>query len=257
VIREDLVIGERRERVHGRLLAPGERTGPCPAGLFVHGWGATQRQTQGLAKQLAALGGIGLTVTLRGHGPSRRRRRTVTRAENLADVRATYDLLRAREDVDTARIGVVGRSYGGYLAVLLSADRPVDWLVLQAPALYEDDGFDRPKAALGAEQDVAGYRRRALPPDANRALRCAARFRGDVLLVESELDVVVPHPTIANYLEAFSGARSVTHHVLRRADHGLAQRGARRAYRAAVRRWWSELLDGAARPRDTAARREA
>ena len=60
-----------------------------------------------------------------------------------------------------------------------------------------------------------------------------ARFTGDVLLVESERDAVIPHPVIANYLEAFGhAAASVTHRVIRGADHGLSEERWRRAHGA-------------------------
>ncbi|MGF6468829.1 hypothetical protein OKW32_006679 [Paraburkholderia youngii] len=50
---------------------------------------------------------------------------------------------------------------------------------------------------------MVAYRKRIVPSSDNRALRAAARFRGDVLLVESEHDQIVPHPAIASYLQAF------------------------------------------------------
>ena len=47
------------------------------------------------------------------------------------------------------------------------------------------------------------YRRTPLTPADNRALRSAAGFEGDVLLVEAERDDVIPHQVIANYRAAF------------------------------------------------------
>ena len=60
-----------------------------------------------------------------------------------------------------------------------------------------------PKRRLDKDE-LAAYRRRPLDPEENRALRACAAFRGDVLMVESEHDDVVPHPVIANYLAAFA-----------------------------------------------------
>ena len=55
---------------------------------------------------------------------------TVTRAQNLDDLKAAYDTLARLPSVDPASIAVVGLSYGGYLAALLTRERPVEWLAL-------------------------------------------------------------------------------------------------------------------------------
>jgi hypothetical protein len=222
------------QHINGKLLQPSDANGRRPAVLFVHGWGSSQRRSIGKAKQLVNAGFVCLTFNLRGHARTVEQRDTVTRAQNLRDVMAAYDLLAAQSDVDADRIGVVGGSYGGYLATLLTAERDVRALALRAPALYKDGDFDRPKRQLNLDPDLPAYRRRRLQPSDNIALAAAARFDGDVLIVESEHDTVIPHPVIANYLHAFGVAGSVEHEVIGDADHGLSQKGWRRA--------WGELL---------------
>ena len=70
-------------------------------------------------------------------------------------------------------------------------------------------------------------------------LTSASRFTGDVLIVESEHDTVIPHQVIENYLHAFAvAARSVTHCVLRRADHGLSCVSFRKAYGKILEDWF-------------------
>jgi len=110
-------------------------------------------------------------------------------------------------------------------------------LALRAPALYKDGDFDRPKRQLNLDPDLPAYRRRRLEPSDNIALAAATRFAGDVLIVESEHDSVIPHPVIANYLRAFAAAGSVEHEVLRDADHGLSQKAWRRAWGDVLVRW--------------------
>jgi uncharacterized protein len=231
------------QRIGGRLLLPPPPVHDRhPAVLFVHGWGATQRHDIGKGKRLQRLGYAGLTFNLRGHARTRRQRDTVTRADNLRDLLAAYDFLVAQPGVDPERIAVVGSSYGGYLAVLLTADRKVRALALQAPAIYKDPDFDRPKTALNLDGDLPAYRRRRLTPDDNLALRNAARFEGDVLLVESEHDSVIPHQVVENYRVAFGAAASVSHRLLGDADHGLSREPWRRRYGAALAEWLSRVL---------------
>ena len=118
--------------------------------------------------------------------------------------------------MDPSAVGVVGSSYGGYLGAILTSLRPVRWLGLRAPALYEDDGWGLPKRWLHHDTDLIAFRHRAVPAEENVALRACADFRGDVLLVESERDNVVPHPVIESYLSACVHARSLTYRVLER-----------------------------------------
>jgi dipeptidyl aminopeptidase/acylaminoacyl peptidase len=62
----------------------------------------------------------------------------VTRQDGLDDVLAAYDYLASQPLIDKTAIGVIGTSYGGYLAMLLTAYRPVRWLAMRVPALYPD-----------------------------------------------------------------------------------------------------------------------
>jgi len=152
---------------------------------------------------------------------------------------AAYDFLLQQPAIAGDEIGLVGSSYGGYLAVLLTAQRNVRWLALRAPALYMDADFDRPKRELNLDAALSAYRNMRLSPEDNRALTSASRFVGDVLIVESEHDTVIPHPVIENYLHAFAvAARSVTHCVLRRADHGLGRASSRKAYGKVLADWF-------------------
>src|SRR5690606_7891718 len=134
-----------------------------------------------------------------GHERHAEMRETVTRAQNLEDLIAAYDWLVAAPHVDPDAIGVVGISYGGYLASLLTVERNVQWLVLRSPALYPDDDWNAPKASLNRDPGLMPFRRSRISSNDNRALRACAEFTGDVLIVEAENDVTVPHQTICNY----------------------------------------------------------
>jgi len=240
----DVRIPVDRQHVGGKLLLPPEAEGRRPAVLFVHGWGSSQRRSLGKGRALVGRGFVCLTFNLRGHARTRALRDRVTRAQNLRDVLAAYDCLVARPEVDAARVAVVGSSYGGYLGVLLTTERKVRWLALRAPAIYKDEDFDRPKRELNLDPELPAYRRRALAPDANMALTAAARFAGDVLVVESEDDTVIPHPVIANYLRAFGSAASLTHEVLAGADHGMSRAAWRHAWGATLLRWLTDRAAG-------------
>jgi pimeloyl-ACP methyl ester carboxylesterase len=146
--------------------------------------------------------------------------------------------------VDASAIGVVGSSYGGYLAAVLSSLRSVKWLALRVPALYRDEDWELPKRSLN-KADLTAYRRSPVSAARNRALGACAGFEGDVLVVESEHDDVVPHPVIANYLAAFERAHSLTYRVITGADHGLSEERWQQAYTSLLVAWTTEMVLGA------------
>jgi dienelactone hydrolase len=239
---EQLQITVDDARLAGTLLAPATTV---PGLLFVHGWGGSQEQDLERARAAAALGCICMTFDLRGHAAHRMHSEIVTREDNLRDLLAAYDVLAGMRGVDRSSIGVVGSSYGGYLAAIVTSLRKVRWLALRAPALYKDADWAKPKLALHADADLAAFRRRELRAEENRALRACAEFRGDVLIVESEHDTIVPHPVIANYVSAFSQAHSITSRVIKGADHALSDAESLQAYSVLLASWVTEMVKGA------------
>jgi uncharacterized protein len=238
---ESIQIPVAGERIAGTLVVPST---VIPGVLYLHGWGGNQKHYLARAREVAALGCVALTVDLRGHARTRAQHGTVTREDNLRDALAAYDTLIMERHVDAADIAVAGSSYGGYLAAILTTLRPVKWLALRAPALYKDAGWTRPKVQLHKDQELHAYRRQHVRAQDNRALRACAAFTGDVLIVESEHDEIVPHPVIASYLEAFRHARSLTYRVIAGADHGLSEASAQQAYTTLLVTWLTEMIFG-------------
>jgi uncharacterized protein len=227
------------ERIFGTLVAPAMFV---PGVLFVHGWGGSQEQYLARANAVAGLGYVCLTFDLRGHVETKARYETVSREDNLRDVAAAYQVLARHPSVDPTRIAVVGSSYGGYLGATLSASVPVKWLALRAPALYKDADWQLAKTQLRQRQDLPAYRLGVVHAEESRALRACAEFTGDVLLVESEEDLIVPHQVVTNYRNAFTRAHSVTYRVLEGADHGLSTERAQGAYTELLVNWLKEMI---------------
>ena len=241
--RDDKIeIAVNGEHIAATLIAPATLV---PGVLFVHGWGGSQQQYLERAREIAALGCVSLAFDLRGHARTEPQQETVSREDNLCDVLAAYDELVNHPAIDASAIAVVGSSYGGYLAAILTTLREVKWLALRVPALYKDAGWELPKKQLHKDSDLHAYRRRHVRPQDNRALKACAAFQGDVLVIESEHDDTVPHPTIENYLEACKHAHSLTYRVIQGADHGLSETPAQRAYTALLVNWLTEMVFGA------------
>lgn len=231
------------EQLDGTLLSPPKL---IPGVLFIHGWGGSQEEDMVRAEEIAQLGCICFTFDLRGHARHADERNIVTRADGLADVTAAYDFLASQDGVDASAIGVVGTSYGGYLAALLTAERAVNWLALRVPALYPDSHWNVPKALID-RGEINRYRGAFRNADEDRALAACEGFTGDVLIVESENDNYVPHVAIRSYVAAFHRASSLSHRILKGADHSLRNESCRKAYNRLLLHWMEEMVRGGRR----------
>jgi len=243
----DIPVGSAS--IQGTLVTPGSL---IPGVLFVHGWGGSQQQYLARAREIAALGCVCLTFDLTGHAGTNAQHQTVSRETNLSDVLAAYDVLAGHPHVDPSAIAVVGSSYGGYLAAILTTARRVKWLALRVPALYLDSGWELPKLELHKQHDLHAYRRSFVPADANRALRACAAYQGDVLIVESEHDSTIPPEVITSYREACVKVRSLTYRCMSGADHGLTHEASQKAYTALLMQWLGEMLPSSRRDGRTA-----
>jgi dipeptidyl aminopeptidase/acylaminoacyl peptidase len=125
-------------RVHGQLFLPANAAaGKHPAIVFFHGGSRRQtllgwhymlyyNQAYGFNQYLASKGYVVLSVNYRsgiGYGSDFREAPHfgATGASEFNDVLGAGAYLRSRADVDPARIGVWGGSYGGYLTALALA----------------------------------------------------------------------------------------------------------------------------------------
>ena len=158
--------------------------------MFIHGLGSSQSGYISRAEAVtAALGIVCLTFDLGGHGESQGTLNELSPRDHLTDAVAALDRLTQIEYVDASRIGGCGASYGGYLAALLVAERPVRRLLLRAPAKYPDEYIDTSIQSWRGSTAV----------ESSAPFRALGAFRGQVLVVESELDTVIPPAVIDEY----------------------------------------------------------
>jgi ABC-2 type transport system ATP-binding protein len=120
-----------------RFYLPRNASGKVPAVLFAHGFGGTKESVAGDAESLADRGYAVLTWTAQGFGDSGGQIHLDSPDYEVKDAQRLLDWLAARPEVETdapgdPRVGVVGSSYGGALALLLAGqDRRVDAIVPQ------------------------------------------------------------------------------------------------------------------------------
>ncbi|GAA2899324.1 ABC transporter ATP-binding protein [Actinoplanes cyaneus] len=118
-----------------RFLLPRERSGKVPAVLLAHGFGGSKDSVRSDAESLAARGYAVLTWTAQGFGASTGEIHLDSPDWEVKDAQRLLDWLAQRPEVQTdaagdPRVGVIGGSYGGALALLLAGqDQRVDAIV--------------------------------------------------------------------------------------------------------------------------------
>lgn len=123
-------------QIPGTLSLPDKPGGQVPAVLMLHGF-ASQKDEVGdmyknLAAKLAAQGVASLRIDFQGSGDSKVPFEQMTFTNQVSDAQAAFDYLRGRPEVDAARLGVLGFSMGGGVAIKIAAKaaNPVKSLAL-------------------------------------------------------------------------------------------------------------------------------
>ncbi|HXR86963.1 MAG TPA: alpha/beta fold hydrolase [Stellaceae bacterium] len=100
-----------------------EGAGKRPSLVLCHGFGGSCRGAghPELAKALEQAGYAVLRFDFRGCGQSEGKRGDVIVDEEIADLRHAIDFLQTQPSVDAARIGVIGASLGGSVAIEVTA----------------------------------------------------------------------------------------------------------------------------------------
>lgn len=125
----------------GTLTIPKEGEGPFPAVVLISGSGPQNRDSEVfghrpffvLADFLTRMGVAVLRFDDRGVGKSKGDFASATTRDFASDVFALVQFLKTRKEIDSARIGLIGHSEGGYVAPMVAArTRDVSFLVLMA-----------------------------------------------------------------------------------------------------------------------------
>jgi len=116
-----------------------------PAILLLHQWESDRHSFDEFAKRMQAKGFNVAAVDGRGFGESVKTADGKTVAPErtdaavkamLGDVGAAFEFLSKQKNVDPARVGIVGASYGSSLAIIYAADNPkVKAVALLSPGL--------------------------------------------------------------------------------------------------------------------------
>jgi uncharacterized protein len=226
-----ILIKTRDQNLAVTLIKPENFKKPLPGLIFIHGWKSNQAGNTKRATEISKLGFICLTIDLRGHGESEGAIDQFSREDHLEDIKVAYKYLSELTDVNPSKIGIIGSSYGGYLSAVASNYLEFEWLVLRVPAFPTDKLIN---------EDPKAFKTSNLKTQNSLALKGVADFPGEILIIESEKDTVIPHPVIENYLEAIEDKRRLTYKVMKGAEHSLETEAQEKEYIEILGNWLKE-----------------
>lgn len=192
--------------ISGTLYPAGDK---APTVLCLHQWRSDRRSFAALAKTLQGAGFTVLAIDMRGYGGSTKTAdgKSVRPDRKAgADIQAAMRFLRDQQSVNTARIGIIGASYGSSNAVIHAADDPsVRALVLLSPGLNYFNELPtegpvkkykgRPMLAVASSEDLRSVETvdayRAMVPGIEVKIYENAGHGTDILEAEGSLDEVI------------------------------------------------------------------
>ncbi len=246
-ISTDLTVLSRGVAVPATIVVPATTPGEtAPLVVMAHGHGGSRDEAGGfrrVAEALARSGVASIRVDFPGCGDSTEPFTENNLTNMLLDLEAAREFAGSRPDIDNARVGILGYSMGGRLAVLLAEENP-DYTVMVTWAPNVADGNSREVAELGGpeayrslkqeaqETGVAEYTTRwgttlRLGPrwftdlEETSPLRSLGTYPGPLLVLYGDQDDVVPPSTSEAAIAAATSSSEVVRHVVEGAQHGL------------------------------------
>lgn len=215
---QDVTLIVDHQKISAQLFKPRTTNG---AGLiFLHGWMSSKESTAWFAEKLAEQGFTTLIFDFRGMGQSEGNLQQLTRRDYLVDCLAAYDFLISQPDVQM--ISIVGVSFGGYMAPLVTQYRSVREIAMRAPANYPDEDVNKPQIVHSTPADSHGWETDINQRARTRAVKALELFSGDILLVESENDTTIHPLTVQTFHDAAQKSAKLTYKILKGAPHSIS-----------------------------------
>ena len=217
-----------------------------PLVVLVHGHGGTRNEAGGftqVAARLAELGIASIRMDFPGCGDSVESFANNNLGNMLQDIESSRDFALSQANIDSERVGMLGFSMGGRLALMTAAsDNSYKVLVTWAPGASNgagsmvefvggQDAYDRMKLRAASEgfvpfttswgqQQELGLQFFTDLED-SRPLEAAGKVTGPLLVLYGDRDQVVLPAVSESVIAAATNSSDVQRHVIEGADHGL------------------------------------
>jgi esterase/lipase len=201
---------------------------------------SSEERYKELAKRVSEIGIIGLTINIRGHGDRKDKFDESTINQGVSDALASYDFLTSHDFINPERVGICGASYGGALAAIVAGQRNVKSLILRAPATYTEEMMEESYKNLMDQERKLFH----VMEDLNNTppIRSLDNYSGDLLVILSENDAIIPEIIPDAFLFAARNARGKERIVIKEATHNLSENSWREEFINKSVDWFKQTL---------------
>ena len=224
--------------LRGSLFIP-EGKGPFPAVILFHGNGGKGASTFEAASKLPQIGILSFAFNFTECGISDGDYSIQTHQDALDDAIAEFNVLFS-QNIDKNRIGVVGGSFGGYIASMLLPKFNIKSLVLRAPSACTHNPKDM--LDMGDLQHEVDYFKNKGNWVNSESYVNISNFKGQLLIIKSEHDDNVPSHIVDLYFDKARNAKIREMKVIKDADHRLTKDVWKDEFFSIIHDWFSKTL---------------
>ncbi len=241
VIAEKIKFNSNGQRVEGTLIMPEKISGRVGGVIFFHGMTSNEKNYIPIAEKIAELGMVGLTINFRGNGISEGDSDYLKVSDALLDGINAYDFLAQQDFIDKNKIGICGASLGGAIAAGVSAKKEVRSLVLRAPAVYTNELMHFTYSQIMADEKRIFYKK-IIDLSDTPAIQSISIFNGNLLVITSEKDSIIPGAITDKYIEGAKLAQRKELYEIKGATHRLLDDLWRNQFINKTVDWFKETL---------------
>lgn len=224
--------------LRGSLYIPSGK-GPFPAVIFFHGNGGKGEKYFEAAKLFPQKGIMSLAFNFRGCGISDGDYSIQTHEDVFEDAKRAIKFL-LTQNVDPERIGVVGGSFGGYIAAMILPKINIKSLVLLSSSAHDNSLTAR--LDMGPLEKEVEYFRDEKNWINAKSYKNIANFKNPLLVIKSDHDENVPSQVVDRYFEKAINSKRREIKTIKNADHRLSTQEMRDEFFKLILDWFSKTL---------------
>lgn len=207
-----------------------------PGVIFFHGMTTSEKRYISIAEKLSKLGICVMTFSLRGHGNSEGSFNNLKFPNGVQDGLNAYDFLVKHSFVDKNKIGLCGSSVGGAIVAIISKQRKVKSLILKAPAIYTKKMMAMTYDHLMKIENRV-FKEIKNPSD-TPAIKAISQFRGNLLVILSEKDNIIPIKKQEQYLINAKKVSRKKKVIIKGANHSLSKKKWKEEFVEKMTKWF-------------------
>ncbi len=209
-----------KSTLRGTVFIPNGK-GPFPSIINFHGNGSKGKKYFEWGEKFAIQGYLAFAFNFRGCGNSDGDYLIQTHKDALKDGETAFKFLLEQKQVDAGRIGLIGGSFGGFIASMLLPEIKIESLILLAPSACTHKSSARLDEG-GLKEEVKYFKNKDNWFN-SKSYENISKFTKPLLIIKSEYDDNVPSDVVDRYFEQGFNSKERKIKIINGADHRLSE----------------------------------